>query len=256
MASLTQNIHLANNMGQDVHVMVGLTEEWQIIDGVVDAAELIAACADVAALPEAATMFLSGLPAEVETLADLAQFTKTVATFAYKIGSASNSMRSSIQNMVSTFRKSAICIPAGQEQNVSHMDLSTILQPSTIASFAGASTIQLVIMSDDNNYQVSFASGADDSWVLTSGRYFPRAKYGTLWQEDQSQGSQTWDACPLSTHLAWNQYWLNYYTNMLSVMPAFEFTNPQGYSRPQLQSFISQYQASVDRYNGLIKTYG
>lgn len=211
MGSLSQNIYVANDMGQDAYVMAGLTEEWQIIDGVVGAAELIAACADVAALPEAVAEFGTEMPAEISTFGELAKFLKAAAKFANTARKATIGFESKVSNLVRTFQQNSVHIPAGQFQNVSDISISSILTPSTIASFAGADTICLIVMSGDGLYQTSFDSGADDSWILTSDSYFPRSRYGTIWQQDPSSGTQAWQQLPPSVLL-------NIYMQGLPVM--------------------------------------
>lgn len=196
MGSLSQNIYIANNMGQDAYVMAGLTEEWQIIDGIVGAVELIAACADVAALPEAVAEFGAEMPAEISTFGDLAKFMKAAAKFANTARKATVGFEGKVSNLVRTFQQNSVHIPAGQFQNVSDLSITGILTPSTAAAFAGADTIQLIVMSGDGCYQTSFVSGADDSWILTSDYYFPRSRYGTIWQQDPSAGTQTWQQVP------------------------------------------------------------
>ncbi|NBC36062.1 hypothetical protein GTZ99_05765 [Novosphingobium sp. FSY-8] len=255
MGSLTQNVNVANNMGQTAYVMVGLTPEWEIIDFLVSAAELALALADVAALPEAVSGLLNGLPATMETFADLAAFTKTVAQFGWRVGSAANHTQLAIKRAIDAFKQSSIAIPYGQVQNVSHMDLSACVNPSGIASFLGAETLQMIVMSEDSQYQANFQTGADDSWVLTNGRYFPRAQYGKLWVQDQSAGTVTWNACSLQTHLAWNQYWLTYYQNELDNVHN-GMLSPANTTIPyfQLPSMIAMYQNNVANYQHDINT--
>lgn len=196
MGSLSQNIYVANNMGQDAYVMACLTEEWQIIDGVVGAAELIAACVDVAALPEAVAEFGAEMPAEISTFGELARFLKATAKFANSARKATVGFESKISNLVRTFHRNSVHIPAGQFQNVSDISISSILTPSTIAAFSGADTIRLIVMSGDGKFQASFDSGADHSWVLNYGQYIVRARYGKIWQQDPEAGQHAWHVFP------------------------------------------------------------
>ena len=66
------------------------------------------------------------------------------------------------------------------------------LTPDGIAGVLGAKTVSVMVLSGDGKQLAMWNTGSDDSWITTNQHMIVRSKYGSIWQQDPSSGTQDW----------------------------------------------------------------
>lgn len=245
-------------MGQDVYVIVADSAKSLLVEEFEQCDRLQSVFADLLGKPVVTALF-PGMPETLATFADLSQLAKAVSSNNYKLPFAADYAQSSILRLLESVRELAIRIPDQEGVNLACAEMVRKDMQSVVADTDSSTSVWIILVSEDNNFQVGFASRRNESWVLTPRHFFSRARHGSLWQEDPSLGVQSWDACSLRAHRDWNQSWLSYYKPLLpDSAPQREFGHFQ-YGKAlgplQVKCLVAHYQAMVDYYDDLIARY-
>jgi len=183
----SQNIYVANDSGQDIYVMATLNPDWALADFVIDMSLLgIAFVKMTSAIAAAADLTLN-------TPRDLFSALQIAAQFLSGAASAANHGMEGAQALVDAFKNTSTPIADGDFKDVyRESTLSTYLTPDGIAGLLGARTVSLMIMSGDGEQVAMWNTGPDNSWIATNTQQIVRSKYGTIWQQDPSSGTENW----------------------------------------------------------------
>ncbi|GJE96786.1 hypothetical protein PsYK624_129920 [Phanerochaete sordida] len=183
-----QNVHVANNSGQDLYIIVAPSLAWVVADIVVDIGLFLVAVGEIKAVATTAE-----LPAALSTASELIAFMRITAMLASGTAGAGLRSAEAALTMVEAFKRNAVPIPAGDVKNIRDAGvLSTYFSASGIAGMLGAETLNVMVLSGDGTQFAEFTTGPDDSWIATDRGLIVRATYGALWQEDEAAGSVAW----------------------------------------------------------------
>lgn len=187
---LSHSVYLANDSGQDIYVMASLNPDWAIADFIVDIGLLAYGVSEIRAVVAAAE-----LPAELKTLRDLYEFVKISGTLLGGMVATGSRPGEAALAVLDAFKKTAVCIPAGEYKDVEHDSvLSIYLSADGIASLFGAETVSVMVMSHvgDEVQLAMWNTGSDNSWIATKDKIIVRSKYGTIWEQDPVAGVVWW----------------------------------------------------------------
>ncbi|KAJ8523364.1 hypothetical protein ONZ45_g225 [Pleurotus djamor] len=166
-----QSVYMANGSGQDIHVIASLNPDWAIVDFITDIGLLIAGVEEL----KGAAM-LGELPETLNTIRDLFDRGPEAALA-----------------LVEAFRKTSVPIDAWSYKDMKDENaLGMYLSASGIAGLMGASTVSVMVLSRDGKQLAMYNTGSDDSWIATDREEIVRSKYGSIWQEDPSAGTESW----------------------------------------------------------------
>ncbi|PBK78636.1 hypothetical protein ARMSODRAFT_984589 [Armillaria solidipes] len=185
---MPQTVHMANNSGQEIYVMVSLDPDWAIVDIVTDIGLLLVGVGEIKSVVTAAE-----LPATLNTMRNLYEFLKITAKLLGGMASVGTRPTEAALSLINAFKKTSIPISQGEYKNINDESFwSTYFNASGMASLLGANTLSVVAMSGDGKQVAMWNTGPDDSWIAIPREKIVRSKFGTLWEEDPSAGSEDW----------------------------------------------------------------
>jgi hypothetical protein len=180
------NIYIANNYNQSVYAMVTKSTEWTIADFLTNIAMFAVGIGEIKA-----AVSVADLPATINTVQDLFKVMKVAAQLLGGTATTGSRSAEAALTVVKAFKASSVQITPGQYKNVYSSDVWTYFNPSAYADLMGASTMTLLLMSDDGKNVIEFDTNSDYSWVATSSGVV-RSQYGTIWTQDPNSGSFSW----------------------------------------------------------------
>lgn len=163
-------IHIANSTSSTVRVIVAPNMDWMIADLVVGGALIVVDGVGV-----------------ISTVSDIMKIWNAIS---FQLDAISQAFK-----VKKLFDEKGLKIEPGQVLKVSEHDLANPLQylsPSAWAALSGGSDMTLTIYVDSDDPKqmklAQFNSNSDWSWIIQDNKVV-RAKYGTLWQADEGEGS-------------------------------------------------------------------
>lgn len=205
---MSQNVYVANTLYADIYVLVSPNPAWQIVD-------LIATTAfDVIsqAIPglDAVADYLEGFEVvnDMKDVVDVCKILRNAAKIINKAKDieeeveeaeegaqeAMEQAKDKAEEVFKAFANGTKKISAGNVQNVYSTSFLDYLAPSAWAAMfdRNVDNITLTITTSVNGryYTSTFNTNDDLSWI--TGHNIVRSKYGTLWQEDPSAGTEKW----------------------------------------------------------------
>lgn len=166
------NVHVANHTLNDIHVLPLPGSAWVLADVFVDSAIV------------AGLLAISGGSAAPVAGA-------TVGQLMAALGGGGT-----MYTLASAIKRNAITIAPRADANVfDRTRFGPTYIASSIAGMLGAETVNLLIITDDEQRSASFGTNPDHSWIATEAGVV-RARYGTVNDLDPESGSHAWTVHP------------------------------------------------------------
>ncbi|WP_407288854.1 hypothetical protein [Streptomyces sp. BP-8] len=181
--------HFSNDASQNVYVVLAMNPEWLAADFVADLGLMAVGIGELKAATSVTT-----LPETIATLKDaytLFKLSAGVLGGTISVGGRSAEATKAAVELITKFKENAIKIEPDQTVDVRDSSLWELFNLSGWAALLGASTVSMLVMTEDGKHVAQFNSGEDDSWIATDEKVV-RAKYGTLHEPDPSQGEYVW----------------------------------------------------------------
>ena len=172
-----QSVYIANSSDQDIYVVVAPNQLWPIVDFLANGEEFLGAI-------DAASQDIfdkTKLPLAIKTVSDLCTLLKAIPSLCEST-QGDIKVTEAASKILEAFKGCSIPIPRGDYKNiVDRGALEIFLKVSGLGDIFSASSILIMVVSEDGRQVATWESNAGHSWIATPNKRIVRSTYSYQW---------------------------------------------------------------------------
>lgn len=194
MGATSPSVCFANDSDQDVYVIASLNSEWPMMDFLVDPAWLNVAATELQAAVATDELESIELPKALSTIEDLYNFTKIAGLLVHGTMRTGYWTAEAALSLIKAFKETGKKISKKNCTDVLSYSMLNYFHNEGSDAFLEATTVSVMVMSDDGKQSAMWNTGSNDSWISTRSKEIVRSKPGSIWQKDPESGTVNWPA--------------------------------------------------------------